>query len=471
MQSITLKAVMFIILSLGCVLVLFLPLRVCLQILFLYIGIEGFAKLLTNYNPVIHVGADLFIMALWIRTALERIIKRENQPIQYPPLSLLIGIHFLWFVVTIANPYSLSLIASLAGIKIYVTITSLYFFGYYLAKDAKEIRALLFPWVVVCFLQVITALYQAKVGPSSVTSISESYVTVLQKYQGYAFRPPGLASQPGGPAIFVYLTVPVILYFVFHTRSILASAILILSLPACLVTMLVCQIRSALLKAIVGALGFVGATLLRTQQITAKTRGLIIMGIVAAGILLALFTPYILSSISDKDSTNDMAVKRTMSLFNLESIQKARYGALDRFWKYAKKAPFGAGLSRSGSAAGKFADLIKKDHYFKDEFFADNLWVELVVDLGLPGATIYTLMLLMIVFYGVSGFRVQDADLRPLHNAIFFSLFAILLGAYGAEPILYNPEGAFFWFFAGVLVRIQHQNKVNAGASKTRIAT
>ncbi|MBI2711878.1 MAG: hypothetical protein HYX41_03285 [Bdellovibrio sp.] len=462
MQAITLKGVMFVLLLGGCVGVLFLPLHRCIQIFFLYIGVEGFAKLITNYNPIIHIGADIFIIVLWVKVGIERIINRDIKQIQMPPVTTLIFIHFGWFLVTIANPYSLSLVASLAGMKIYVTIISLYFFGYMLSDDAEKIRGFLVPWVVICFLQVATSLYQAKVGPTSVTSISDAYITVLEKYRGYAFRPPGLASQPGGPAIFVYLLVPTIVYFIFHVRSLLLSLLLILSLPACLATMLVCQIRSALLKAILGASGYLTASIFRTQQISAKARILILTGIGIGGILIASFTPYILDTISEKGSTNEMAVKRTLTLFNLESIQRARSGALDRFLRYASKAPLGAGLSRSGSAAGKFSDLIKKDKSFSEEFFADNLWVELVVDLGIPGAFIYTLILISICYYAVKGFRTQDPDLRPLHNTLFFTLFAILVGAYGAEPILYNPEGAFFWFFSGTLVRIYFMSKPTA---------
>ena len=40
--------------------------------------------------------------------------------------------------------------------------------------------------------------------------------------------------------------------------------------------------------------------------------------------------------------------------------------------------------------------------------------------------------------------------------AILASLGSIIIGSYGAETILYNPEAGFFWFFSGVILKLPH---------------
>lgn len=50
--------------------------------------------------------------------------------------------------------------------------------------------------------------------------------------------------------------------------------------------------------------------------------------------------------------------------------------------------------------------------------------------------------------------RTMDPELRTLQAALICPLFACVLGLWGAEGILYNPEAAFFWFFSGALMRL-----------------
>ena len=47
--------------------IILMPYRYGIFTLFLYLGVEGMAKLLSAYNPVVHVGADILIICLTIR--------------------------------------------------------------------------------------------------------------------------------------------------------------------------------------------------------------------------------------------------------------------------------------------------------------------------------------------------------------------------------------------------------------------
>ena len=138
-------------------------------------------------------------------------------------------------------------------------------------------------------------------------------------------------------------------------------------------------------------------------------------------------------------------------------MSNARRGSLNRLLEYATVVPFGAGFSRVGASAGAFLDLQKTDpHFPKRYFFSDNLFVLLVIEIGIPGLLIVTAMILSILYI---GFRVWRTEERPQilgpQMAIFSSLVAIALGSYGAEGIVYNPESCFFWLFSGVMMAMR----------------
>ena len=453
-DTLNFRTVGYALLGLGASLILFLPMTWCISILFLYIGVEGCAKMMTNYNPIVHVGADLIIVFLWTRSAIHWIAQRKLGLPQLPPLTYLFGAHLIWFLITVLNPYALSLFASLAAAKLYITVMSLYFFGYYLTKDVQTARSFFIPWIIVGIAHGITGMYQSSVGPSSVTSLSSSYAFALIKYKGTAFRPFGLGQQPGTPAVFAYLSIPFALYFIFFARSRVVPLVLLFSLPLTAAILFVCQIRSALLKALINIAGSFFVFLSGSRSLSAETRRVIYIGISTLLICSLVLIPYLLKGLTNLNEENQRAVERSLSLFS-SKVAGAREGAMDRFIDYTMMAPLGAGLSRMGSAAGKFQDLISMNRYFTGGFFSDNLWIELVVDLGIPGMIIYTLLLIMIMAQGSMNYWQEcDPQNKILQGIIIVSLFSILVGAYGAEPILYNPEASFFWFFSGVLLRL-----------------
>src|SRR5690606_10099611 len=120
-------------------------------------------------------------------------------------------------------------------------------------------------------------------------------------------------------------------------------------------------------------------------------------------------------------------------------------GISDRFLVYIKEIPLGAGFARVGAAAGAFSGLREGDKFFEnDYFFADNFWLTALIEIGIPGMLIITIIFLSILWMGYkSYFEGQDQSLRMLQMAILASLSAIVLGLYGAEGIVYNPEACF----------------------------
>lgn len=460
-QFIGLKALTLFVLLIIAGFVISLPTKWSIRILFIYIGFEGFAKIISSYNPIVHVGGDLLIVALCSKTLLLMTLGRLQKPEVFPPLTVLFGLHAFWYLVTLMNPYSLGIFPSLAASKLYITPLFLYFFAFYLCKDKREIKIIMTIWVCVTMIHTFVGLYQFTQGPQSVLNLHPGYASTLKKYTGTAFRPVGLTNLPGAPAIYIFLSTSFLLYFSLTAKNFIFRVLLFLAVPTWITLTLLCQIRSALLKSILAVIIVLGFYLYKNfSQFSKKSLQRIAIGVLAT-IALFFSVPQVLKTVETALPDATGAFERSFSLFEYDKISKARHSTLDRFIKYASRVPFGAGLSRIGAAGGKFRHLVNSpDDPFGNVFFADNFWIATVIDLGIPGMTLITILIFTILIRGVSHVRnLWPIEDQLLHICLLAGLLASGIGMYGAEAMLYNPEAAFFWFFSGALIRLHTNSK------------
>ncbi len=438
--------------------ILSLPLEKAFIIFFLYLGIEGSLKLLSRYNPIIHVGADIIIMGLLVKSLAQILMNRFELPKRIPFLFSLIFMHFLWFLIVFMNPYALSLQASLAAIKLYVVPQLLFFFGFYLCANPQKLERFFIPWVIVALLHITFGLYQGAIGPTSVTGWSPAYQQVLSRFQGYPFRPFGLTSLPGGPAVYSYFLVPLLVYYFLKHSNFIKKIGSILLIFGFVLILLLCQVKSAIIKFLGAIFLYLILALLRRHQVGQQITGGIVKFLFAGIVVVALAVPYAISEFSGSYSDNSDAVARSLRAFDFEIMGQARRGALDRFIAFAEIAPLGSGLSRIGPAVYRFHDQIEANQYFKTViFFADNLWVQLVVDIGIPGVILLTVIVMLIFLQSYRAWSYAESGRDCLIiGAVLTANIAIFSGSYGAEPILYHPEAGFFWFFSGALFRLSY---------------
>lgn len=442
------------------IVIITLPNKWALRVLFAYLGFEGFGKVISNYHPAVHVGADLLVLALLTKTIVLLILGRLNKDEPLPPLTVLFLLHWFWFLIAFANPYSLGIVASLAGAKVYVTMLLLFFFAYYeIKKNPGELRTLMGIWVAVATIHAVVGLYQFHIGPASVTRIHPRFAQIWSKYGSYAFRPFGLTNLPGLPAIFIFLATPFLFYFFFSAKSLLTRFLLFWLLPLWSVVAFICQIRSALLKSIVaGGVFLIAYLFIATTGRAGKRRVNLLIGLTAVG-LAAVLIPYSLDQTEKLLPEADRAFERSLSLFDYEKVSRARRDTWGRIVNYATQVPFGAGLSRTGAASGKFKDAIKDSRDpFGDVFFTDNFWAATIVDLGIPGSLLLSALIFLIFFRGLRFLRrIKDPSEQLIHLALLCGILGSGLGMYGAEAMLYNPEAAYFWFFSGALIALQQR--------------
>ncbi|MBC7396387.1 MAG: O-antigen ligase family protein [Bdellovibrionales bacterium] len=453
-QTVGLFGVLFLMLASS-----MLPIRWMLVLLFFYLGFEGFFKIISGYHPVVHVGVDLYTGLILLKILITT--RSKDRLKKMPPFTGWIMLHFLWFLIAFCNPYALSFVASLAGMKMYVSMVLLFFLGYLYTEKASHVRAYFGPWVAVVAFQAVFSIYQSYLGESSVLSIHPGYRAPLEKFIGYAFRPFGFTAIAGGPAIFIFLVNGFLLYYLLASKKIFTQGFMLVLLTGAWVTLFLCQVRSAILKALVSSALFLffyikyyrSGSFARTSSRVRSPFPLRLLPVAALVVIAMAFSFEWVTTSSNSDMVR--AMDRSYSAFDYDSISSARKNTLDRLLTLMSKVPLGAGLSRTGAASGKFATSIAEGTYFKEGFFTDNFWLAVLVDLGIPGMFLLTMIVLLIL---VRGFRTignyRDPDLRMLHVTILCCLCSSVAGFYGAESILYNPEAAFFWFFSGVMLKI-----------------
>lgn len=434
-----------------------LPIRFAFWMLNIYLGFEGFAKIVSFYHPMVHVGVDILVFVMSVKVFVMVLLKKTPIPEQKPPLIPIFLLHWCWFLITFANPYALSLVSSIAGVKMYVTIELLYFYAYYLIRNLRDVKITMGCWVFIVLVQVPFALYQGSMGPSSVLSIHPGFAKPLAKLTGEAFRPFGLTHLPGTPAVYISLTAPFVFYFLIRSRSMVVKILMSALIPGAIVTMFLCQIRSALLKAMIATSAYL------VSRLTAFRRGIAISQLVkgvllaAAVVGLVLFaTPKLLKQSVKNQADNIRAIDRTLTLFDYDKASTARAGAMERFLSYTQMVPLGAGVARTGAAFMAFEKLNLQDKYFQETFFTDNFWVLLAVDLGIPGVIFMTIIVVVLMFHGsISLFTIKNTEIKEVQWAIMSSMFAICLGFFGSDGIVYNPDGGFFWIFAGIMMKLR----------------
>lgn len=453
------KGVLIASLTVAMVIMAAIPMRWALFICLIYIGFEGFFKIFSDYNPLIHVGSDLLVVFLSLRVLVQVFARGNPLPHYFPPLIALFVFHFIWVIITLFNPYSLGAVASIAGSKIYVTMPLLFFFAYYNTESIEDIQFFLKAVLFVAIMHTIFGLYQGIVGPESVLSLHPRYAIQLEKYRDTAFRPFGLTNLPGGPAVYLAPVIPFALYMALVYRHFLRWFLLSFCAAATSLVLL-CQVRSALLKLILGVVLFV----ISYTAVAVRLRSRMRFGmatIVLASLFLTFLTPKFVNYVLDSNEQNQNAIERSLSLFDINKISSARRGTWERFYQYLQDVPFGAGFARVGAAGGAFQHLQADDPFFKTNyFFADNFWIASLVEVGIPGMVILTLLVGAILILGYSKQRkLANPDYKLVMLSLLAGLVPLVVGLYASEGILYNPDASFFWFFSGAMLKIPHIEK------------
>lgn len=381
----------------------------------------------------------------------------------------LITLHFLWYGLEIFNLDTVSSLAAIASSKLYI-YPILYFFALTLVDidvNSKNFQRFLNYFIFLITLEVVLIFIQYYFKEKFLLEISPHYRIAMKDmiFTGSTFRPFGTSFVPGTISVFFYLTLG---FLFFQKKSFRANLLNFILIPLSALAIVLCQVRSALLKfVIIYLLIQIGETIFQ------RFKPMKIFSLILSASILLWGSIYIAnidtssnSSIVPTHADNEIpntneAIEnvrdRFTSLGDTSVLQSSRISP-SKFIEIASQKlvnkPFGYGpgftgvLARLGVENNDFT-IVKRE----ERWAWDNLLMSLFIELGF-GSIFYILIILYIPSYFfqflIKFYKFKmDYEFKVLLTC-FSSLTVIIAGNWGAVGITYNPESFIFWFFAAL---------------------
>jgi len=433
-------------------------------VLFGYLAIEGLLKLLSNYNPVVHVGMDLAVLAVAGAWA-ARATAAHQAHVPGLPWVKAIGLYALWVVLELFNPYSPGLVPALAAFKTHLTMIPLYFIGAAAVRRKEDAVRLFAALAAIALVPYAVALLQYALGPSSVLDLSPRYWQNISYY--HEWRPFGTSAVPGGSAVFAFLATPLAVALLVVPRlSTRVRWLAIVSITLATATFVVSGVRQVLLGCVLALLAMAGLTASR-----GRGRGLVaVLGFFVLGFGAYVGVQSWLEPISIENVRADprspriwrerSVTSRVLTMGQASTYIEARQGGLNAIVQRLTNYPFGAGLGRTGSGAATFRAALSASPMsakVQDEVgWSDNYFADELTDVGIPGLAIMaTIVVGMLGTAARLARRSRDPVISTAAASIAGIIFTFGVISWGSQPLLNNPTLAYFWLLAGVLAALR----------------
>jgi hypothetical protein len=231
---------------------------------------------------------------------------------------------------------------------------------------------------------------------------------------------------------------------------------------------LVSGVRQVFLGSLIVVICMVGLQL--TRRAGRAVAGLVTLAVLGTATVIAVqqfMAPAARRSVAEAAGIPDIwrerdVLDRFETLLDPATYAKARAGGLRLVWDRAKEAPFGVGLGRTGSAAAALRDQLTRDPFQKllqDRFgFQDNFFAAMLVETGIPGTVMLTVMLIGL---GLLSARLARRAATPEDSAlgalVAGYMLAMLVMSWGSQPLMANPTIAFFWLLGGMVAGRLHE--------------
>lgn len=436
--------------------ILFFNAHTVLPLLISYAFLEGQGRILLGYHPVSRIAFDLVIVIATIRSF---ITKKDAKLARLLPqiMLLLIALHFLWYLVEMFNLDGINTLAAIAGSKIYIFPFFLFIYfrqneDFFELDNLKTVANLI---IFLLFMECALSLYQLQSMESFMLSISQHYSKAMKVdiFVKEHFRPFGTTFIPGGISVLIFLTAGLI--FVRRKLTAWVISALFLLLPLLFLVLIVCQVRSAMLKFFAILIGILISVFINTQKKAATMIRIAGIALLILPVITFYFYPKI-EAYLENNINLESGLQRWESLGeNLAAHRVTPSKAIDIAIKKLSEFPMGVGPAMTGAAMSLSADLIKNDPIYSPRNFwgYDNFYLSMIVEFGYGAifylAYFFSVPLVLLYFYK-EVYRAGEFLRARLIAISLVNVSIILLGNWGAQGITYNPESFFFWFWAGL---------------------
>lgn len=434
--------------------ILIYPLDQILTEIITLLFLEGQGRIIWNYQSWARIIFDalLFLALLKIFISNKKMYEKKVIPKAFVAL---LSLHFIWYIAEMFNVNNPSMIGVLAATKIYI-FPELLFLGLTLVNlDIKRIdfSYALGTFALILILELALNIFQMQERQALVLKLSPYYLKAMGNgiFIGKLYRPFGTAFNPGGFSTFIYLSIGLLYLKPINTKM---TVIRYMIIGGSIITLILCQVRSALVKYIL-ILIFIHIGTLLFHRLSSKK--------VFPYIFILLFLSFNLDTILAKipsfnDSNIEYAIARATALGDANKLRSSRISSdtlgtvliqkLSRF-------PLGLGPGMTGAAGSINTEALAHDPVINSGLVwtHDNLIVALVIEFGY-GAIFYIILIGLIPVYFtqelVKLYRNKNEEKFRIILICTSTLIVILIGNWGANALTYNPESFFFWFFAAL---------------------
>ncbi len=434
--------------------VLALDFKQTLTLIIGYSFLEGQSRVLWEYNPFFRIAFDLTVGVAIVRNF---VVQRDlsTKGVLPRPVLLLLLLHFMWYLVEMFNPALVSWFLPVAATKAYI-FPFLLFLLLRKNPQAFEPQWLRSISVFILFLlglEIALCLYQFQFKQDFMLALSPYYAKQMKQgvFTDFFFRPFGTTHVPGAITTFLYLATG-FLFFSDHFSKKRISMIL----GVCgliVVTILICQVRSALVKFLLLTPASAFAVMVTTRNRTKVMLRALLVSVLLGSVGIG----YVVKNIDRISEIFDLeaGLKRWETVDSYDSFKARRLGPLDAFNAAQLRLgqfPLGLGPGTTAAALILSGDVKKSDPVYRQDLFwgFDNLYLSVIVEFGY-GAVIYIALLASMPWLLFRKFRTlyRTGHLEESRFVLiaFLHVFVILVGNWGMIGIPYNPESFFFWLW------------------------
>lgn len=431
-----------------------------LYVAFFYFTFAGMIKVLSNYNPILHVSADLFLVLFLLRSLSDNETMGFTK-VYLTPAYALIAVFLFWVFAQFFNPLGLGLLPSLAGLKIYVIPMILMLLACHHMNDTAAER---FTQVIVGFgcLMATATVIEYLFFQNVLTSLHPAYERAARGsvFSGAFYRPFGFTEIPGKPSVFISMTAPFATYQLFSRHPLstrrmkmMCLYFLFMAIPV----LIFCQTRVAMLQTF---LGIFLVLLYDPRRALGRVFTATAFLAVGAAVLIFVVAPSISKRSQISNAQLDVIGRRVGTLATSNTYTETRPGFVSGFNRLMEEHGLvGLGLSRTGASAGVWSNRINNHPFVRKSFvFADNVYVAILTETGIVGLISWIAMVgsIMIIILKNAVKGVRRGKFKPrgfLAWTCFVVGVVVLISGYGSEGVLYYPVAAFMWTAFGLGVR------------------
>lgn len=421
--------------------------------------LEGQGRIVWEYGAFFRIVFDLLLVLVIARSMVKNVSDKKFIDIIPKHMIVLISLHFFWYFIEIFNIDLINILAPIAAMKMYVVP----FFVFLMLNQNKDvfkdenlnpiINLIIFLLIAECML----SMWQISNLEKHMLAISSYYSKSMKDgiFTASKFRPFGTTHIPGGISALIFLTSGILFLKRKMSKKYLVFAASVLLF--CFLTLLLCQVRSGMLKfGLVISGSFVALIINSKNRIAISIR--LIFGSIILFPLIALIFGSTIQDYLGKIENLESSLERWEGMADFEHLSSQRvtpFFALGIVADRLQKFPFGVGPGMTGAASSLSSEQIKNDPIFKDETFwgFDNFYLSMVIEYGY-GCIFYLLYIFsipLLMFKHIKKLFFQGDYINSrIIMVCLINVMVILMGNWGANGLPYNPESFYFLFWSAI---------------------